>query len=58
MTMQTQENKPIPKAVINHKLREAQTAMWNLEEDGILTRAEILKVTGMLQGKKHPLDEL
>lgn len=52
------ETKQIPKSVVNHKLREAQTAMWNLEETGILTREEIIKVTGMLQGKKYPLEEL
>jgi len=39
----------------NKLLRKAQVAMWALEEDGILTRTEILKVTGMLQSKKVEL---
>ncbi len=51
--MQTQ----IKKSEINKKLREAQNAMWALEDDGILTREEILKVTGMLQSKKVQPDE-
>lgn len=34
----------------NHKLREAQNAIWDLQ--GILTQSEILKITGFLQGKK------
>ena len=44
--MQTQDQ------LKNHKIREAQNAMWALEDDKILTREEILKVTGMLQSKK------
>jgi hypothetical protein len=36
----------------NKLIREAQLAMWKLE-DIVLTRSEILKITGFLQGKKE-----
>jgi hypothetical protein len=35
----------------NHLLREAQKALWDLE-DIVMSRSEILKITGYLQGKK------
>ncbi len=46
--MQTKDYSP---EVVNGLLRKAQTAMWDLE-DVVLSRSEILKVTGMLQSKK------
>lgn len=51
--MQTQ----ITKSEINTKLREAQNAMWALE-DIVFSRSEILKITGILQGKKFSLEEI
>lgn len=37
---------------INHALRLAQDALWNLEVLGIMNQSEILKITGILQGLK------
>ena len=35
----------------NSLIRKAQLALWDLE-DKVLSRTEILKITGFLQGKK------
>ena len=35
----------------NSLIRNAQTALWDLE-DFVLSRTEILRMTGFLQGKK------
>ncbi len=37
----------------NHLIRLAQEALWDLEDSEILTRKEILRMTGYLQGKKE-----
>jgi len=46
--------KAINKITKNRKIRNAQSALWLLEGD-VLTREEILKITGLLQNKKEGL---
>ena len=41
----------------NHLIRLAQKALWDLEDPKIMSRSEILRFTGYLQGKKSFSEE-
>ncbi len=43
----------ITKQTRNKALRNCQDALWELEDLGIMTQTEILKITGILQGLKE-----
>ncbi len=43
----------ITKQIKNKALRDAQNSLWKLEDLGIMTQTEILKITGILQGLKE-----
>lgn len=49
---------PKKKRQVNKILREIQLTMWDLEEEGLMLPTDVLKVTGVAQKLKYPLEEL